>query len=135
MSSPAEGERSERLGYAWPAVGNGDDGTARSETSDNVRLTRRWNRLGPTEESAVTGVRAAGWTCEAEFRIVLSDLYVAHRHSLGRLAALWVDGNGEDAVQDAFLRVWLHWDRIHDQDKVLTYVQRAVVNVAKSELR
>lgn len=77
---------------------------------------------------------AAGWTCE-EFRIVLSDLYFAHRLSLTRLAALWVDGNGEDAVQEAFLRVWLRWDRIDDPDKVLVYVQRAVVNVAKSELR
>ena len=78
--------------------------------------------------------QAVCWTHE-EFWIVLSDLHRLHYHSLVRLAALFLDDAGEDAVQDAFVKVSLQWNRIRDADKVLVYVRRAVVNNAKSELR
>ncbi len=67
--------------------------------------------------------------------MVLSDLHRLHYPSLVRLAALYLDDAGEDAVQDAFVRVSLQWDRIRNADKVLVYVRRAVLNNAKSELR
>ena len=142
MSSPVGRESATRPGYPWSIVALGDGATALSEAPADTRLELRptgteervCNRLDPTEESAVAVGQVAGWTCE-EFRIVLSDLYFTHRRSLVRLAALWVDGHGEDAVQDAFVQVWLKWEKIHDRDKVLIYVQRAVVNTAKSELR
>jgi RNA polymerase sigma factor (sigma-70 family) len=70
-----------------------------------------------------------------EFWFVLSDLHRQHYHALVRLAGLYLDDAGEDAVQDAFVRVSLQWDRIRDADKVLVYVRRAVINNAKSELR
>jgi RNA polymerase sigma factor (sigma-70 family) len=78
--------------------------------------------------------QAACWTRE-EFWIVLSDLHRLHYHALVRLAALYLDDAGEDAVQDAFVRVSLQWDRIRNADRVLVYVRRAVLNNAKSELR
>ncbi len=78
--------------------------------------------------------QAACWSRE-EFWVVLSDLHRLHYHGLVRLAALYLDDAGEDAVQDAFVRVSLQWDRIRNADKVLVYVRRAVLNNAKSELR
>lgn len=78
--------------------------------------------------------QAACWSRE-EFWVVLSDLHRVHYHALVRLAALYLDDAGEDAVQDAFVRVSLQWDRIRDADKVLAYLRRAVVNNAKSTLR
>ena len=78
--------------------------------------------------------QAACWSRE-EFWIVLSDLHRLHYHGLVRLAALYLDDAGEDAVQDAFVRVSLQWDRIRNAEKLLVYVRRAVLNNAKSELR
>jgi RNA polymerase sigma factor (sigma-70 family) len=86
------------------------------------------------EESAVGLGQEACWSRE-EFWVVLSDLHRVHYHALVRLAALYLDDAAEDAVQDAFVRVSLHYDRIRDADKILVYLRRAVLNNAKSELR
>jgi RNA polymerase sigma factor (sigma-70 family) len=67
--------------------------------------------------------------------MTLADLHRTHYRSLVRLAALYLDEAGEDAVQEAFLRVSLAWNRIRDPDMLLVYVRRAVLNNAKSQLR
>lgn len=108
--------------YDLIAVDDGDNGGALS--------------LGLSDELAETEEAAVGpWGSQQQFWSVLADIWRDHYTSLVRLAALFLDGGGEDAVQDAFVRVARRWDGIRDADRVLVYVRRAVVNVAISERR
>ncbi len=134
MSSPVDGRGPAGPSYARATVDNGDDGSALSLPVGDARLGKRERGRDEAEESAVALGQAVCWTHE-EFWLVLSDLHRLHYHSLVRLAALFLDDAGEDAVQDAFVKVSLQWNRIRDADRVLVYVRRAVVNNAKSELR
>lgn len=76
----------------------------------------------------------AGWSQE-EFWLVLAEIHRTNYRALVRLAAVFLDGAGEDAVQDAFVQVSGQWDRVTEADKVLLYLRRAVVNRSKSVLR
>ena len=80
-------------------------------------------------------LRQGSCSSSQEFWVLLADIHQRHYHALVGLAALYLDGAGEDVVQDAFVGVWLRWDHIHDTDKVLVYLRRAVMNNAKSALR
>ena len=120
--------------YAGIALDNGDDGSALAERPAIILSGAQAGGGVEAEESAVGLGQAACWSRD-EFWIVLSDLHRLHYCSLVRLAALYLDDAGEDAVQDAFVRVSLQWDRIRNAEKVLVYVRRAVLNNAKSELR
>jgi len=68
--------------------------------------------------------------------VTVADLYAAHRLRLVRLAVLLVDDHetAEDVVHDVFARLQRGW-RLKDPDKALAYLQRAVVNTARSVLR
>lgn len=68
--------------------------------------------------------------------VTIADLYAAHRVRLVRLAVLLVDDldTAEDVVQDVFARVQRSW-RLNDSRMALPYLQRAVVNAARSVLR
>ena len=87
-----------------------------------------------TEEAALEPGRCVGWS-QQEFWLVLAEIHRANYSALVRLAALFLDAAGEDAVQDAFVQVSGQWDRITEADKVLLYLRRAVVNRSKSLLR
>lgn len=76
-----------------------------------------------TEEVALAPGPCVGWRQE-EFWLVLADIHRANYGALVRLAALFLDAGGEDAVQDAFVRVSGQWDRITEADKVLLYLRR-----------
>ncbi|GAA1964310.1 SigE family RNA polymerase sigma factor [Catenulispora subtropica] len=68
----------------------------------------------------------------------LADLYRLHHLYLTRLAVLLVGdtGDAEDAVHDAFLRLWRrHGDRIDGLDNPLSYLSVAVLNNARTRLR
>ncbi len=78
--------------------------------------------------------QAAGWSRE-QFWTILGELHSTHYGSLVRLAALYLDEAGEDAVQEAFLGVSQAWNRIQEPNLLLVYLRRAVLNKAKSELR
>ncbi|MEY9894112.1 RNA polymerase sigma-70 factor (sigma-E family) [Catenulispora sp. MAP5-51] len=68
----------------------------------------------------------------------LADLYALHRLSLTRLATalLGDQGNAEDAVQDAFVRLWhSHRGRTDMLENPLSYLRTAVVNNARSIMR
>ena len=112
--------------YDHTAVVNGHNGGAPS--------------LGPPgtpaemEEAAVAPGQRPDWN-QQQFWAVLADIHHEHYGSLVRLAALFLGGAGEDAVQDAFVGVARRWDGIREADKVLIYLRRAVVNRARSELR
>lgn len=64
----------------------------------------------------------------------LTGLFQREYAGLVRLAYLLVDSNevAEDCVQDAFVRVQRHWDRI---DEPGAYVRTAVVNACHDHLR
>jgi RNA polymerase sigma factor (sigma-70 family) len=125
VTSLAQGP--ERVGTAYdrPTVANGGGGPLRSYEAHS---------LAGTEESAVEPRQHGCWDQE-QFWLVLSDIHRTNYASLVRLAALFLDGAGEDAVQDAFVQVSGQWDQIREADKVLLYLRRAVVNRAKSLLR
>ena len=62
------------------------------------------------------------------------DFYSLHFAPMVRLARGLVDTSecAEEIVQDAFLRVFQHWDRLYEP---LGYLRTAVINAARSELR
>ncbi len=64
-------------------------------------------------------------------------LYAGHWHALVRLAVLLVDDvpTAEDVVQDAFISLYRHQDRLRATEAALAYVRQAVVNGSRSRLR
>lgn len=66
----------------------------------------------------------------------LEQLYAAHYTSLVRLSVLLLRDQGlaEDVVQDAFVAMHGHWDRI-DPAKAPAYLRQTVVNRSRSALR
>jgi RNA polymerase sigma-70 factor (sigma-E family) len=90
------------------------------------------------------GADLTAWTTAAredarvrhEPDVTITNLYVAHRLRLVRLAVLLVDDQetAEDVVHDVFTRLQHTW-RLQDPDKALAYLQRAVVNRSRSVLR
>lgn len=70
--------------------------------------------------------------------LTLTDLYLLHRLSLTRLATVLLGdlAEAEDAVHDAFLRLWRsHGGRTDMLDNPPAYLRVAVVNNARSMLR
>ena len=68
----------------------------------------------------------------------LADLYVLHRLTLTRLATglLGDQGDAEDAVHDAFVRLWRSHGGWTDMlENPLAYLRAAVVNNARSIMR
>lgn len=64
----------------------------------------------------------------------LEDLYRLRYAAMVRLAALLLgsDGNAEEVVQDAFIRVGRRWNRVQQP---VAYLRTAVVNASRSQLR
>jgi RNA polymerase sigma-70 factor (sigma-E family) len=69
--------------------------------------------------------------------VALSDLYRARYDAMVRLATLLVDdpGAAEEVVQDAFVRLGTHWDRVADPSARGAYLRATVVNLSRSRLR
>lgn len=67
----------------------------------------------------------------------VADLFVAHHRRLVGLAALLVDDrqSAEDVVQDAFAGLYRRWRQLRDPDAAVAYLNRAVVNGGRDELR
>ena len=67
----------------------------------------------------------------------VTALYQAHAVGLIRLAIVMMGDRGaaEDVVQDAFLGLYRHWDRLADRGNALTYVRSAVLNRCRNALR
>jgi RNA polymerase sigma-70 factor (sigma-E family) len=67
----------------------------------------------------------------------VTALYQAHAVGLIRLAIVMLGDRGaaEDVVQDAFLGLYRHWDRLADTGNALTYVRSAVLNRCRNALR
>jgi RNA polymerase sigma-70 factor (sigma-E family) len=67
----------------------------------------------------------------------VTALYQAHAVGLIRLAIVMLGDRvaAEDVVQDAFLGLYRHWDRLDDPAKALAYVRSAVLNRCRNALR
>ena len=85
----------------------------------------------------------SGWPNPARTRAgdyaadAVAALYQEHAVSLIRLAYLMLGDRAaaEDAVQDAFIGLYRHWDRLADRGRALGYVRTAVLNGCRSVLR
>jgi RNA polymerase sigma-70 factor (sigma-E family) len=67
----------------------------------------------------------------------VTALYHAHSVGLIRLAIVMIGDRvaAEDVVQEAFIGLYRHWDRLDDQAKALAYVRSAVLNRCRNALR
>ena len=67
----------------------------------------------------------------------VTALYQGHAVGLIRLAIVMLGDRvaAEDAVQEAFLGLYRHWDRLADPGRALTYVRSAVLNGCRNALR
>jgi RNA polymerase sigma-70 factor (sigma-E family) len=85
--------------------------------------------LAAAEEAHIPGFPADADTA-------LEQLYAGHHTAMVRLAVLLLRDQGlaEDVVQDSFVAVHRHWDRI-DPDKAPAYLRKTVVNRSRSALR
>ncbi|GAA5156086.1 SigE family RNA polymerase sigma factor [Nocardioides marinquilinus] len=81
---------------------------------------------GPAEASRA-------WDADA----AVEALYAAHWRRLVRLSVLLVRdvGTAEEVVQDAFVAMHGHWNRLRDPDKAAAYLRQTVVNRSRSVLR
>jgi RNA polymerase sigma-70 factor (sigma-E family) len=86
----------------------------------------------------VVGVAGDGERVAGEDRTeAVSALFWAHHRRLVGLASLLVDdrATAEDVVQDAFAGLYRRWWRLRDPDAAVGYLERAVVNGGRDELR
>jgi len=67
----------------------------------------------------------------------ISQLFVANHRRLVGLASLLVDDRltAEDIVQEAFAGLYRRWTQLRDPHAAVTYLNRAVVNAGRDELR
>jgi len=67
----------------------------------------------------------------------ISELFRAHHRRLIGLAALLVDDRltAEDVVQEAFAGLYRRWNHLRDHQAAVTYLNRAVVNRGRDQLR
>jgi RNA polymerase sigma-70 factor (sigma-E family) len=67
----------------------------------------------------------------------ISELFRAHHRRLVGLASLLVDDRqtAEDVVQEAFAGLYRRWNHLRDPQSAVTYLNRAVVNAGRDELR
>ena len=74
---------------------------------------------------------------DADATAGVTALYQAHAVGLIRLAIVMLGDRGaaEDVVQDAFLGLYRHWDRLDDRGNALTYVRSAVLNRCRNAMR
>jgi RNA polymerase sigma factor (sigma-70 family) len=80
-------------------------------------------------------LRGDGVSADTEGLVV--GLFMTEGRSLVRLARLFVDDRdaAEDLVQEAFLRLARHGDRIDDLDRAPAYLRSIVLNLARDHNR
>ena len=91
--------------------------------------------------TSVPEVRAAASGVEAEDDptrdVAVEVLFRRHYPELIRLAycLLGERPQAEDAVQDAFVSLYLHWHRLRDRRAAPAYLRSAVINRSRSRVR
>lgn len=68
---------------------------------------------------------------------VLGRVHKEHYERLVSLARLLLDrrDDAEEAVQEAFVRTYVRWDRLHTPADPVAYLRQAVVNLSRHGLR
>jgi RNA polymerase sigma-70 factor (sigma-E family) len=86
-----------------------------------------------SSEAPADGADARGVTAED----AVSALYREHAVGLIRLAVVMLGDTptAEDIVQEAFLGLYQHWDRLADTSNALRYVRSSVLNGCRSAFR
>ena len=76
-----------------------------------------------------------GWAVDADAQV--ERLFATEYAGLCRLATLLVGDRhrGEEIVMEAFLQTFTSWRRLRDHSAAPQYLRRAVVNIARSQLR
>jgi RNA polymerase sigma-70 factor (sigma-E family) len=83
------------------------------------------------------GGRVGDTDADSDATAGVTALYQAHAVGLIRLAIVMLGDRAaaEDVVQDAFLGLYRHWDRLAAPGNALTYVRSAVLNRCRNALR
>lgn len=86
---------------------------------------------------AIADARSAGIDIDAATERLVVELFRAEGRALVRLARLFVDDRdaAEDLVQEAFLRLARHADRIEVRDRAPAYLRTIVLNLARDHNR
>ncbi len=102
------------------------------------------SRPGPIETRplpalvlAIAAARLQGETIDDAAEALVVRLFHAEGRSLVRLARLYVDDRdaAEDIVQEAFLRLARHADRINEDHRAPAYLRSIVLNLARDHNR
>lgn len=85
----------------------------------------------------IADARAAGAVISEDTEALVVELFRTEGRSLVRLARLFVDDRdaAEDLVQEAFLRLARHADRIDAREKAPAYLRSVVLNLARDHNR
>ena len=86
---------------------------------------------------AMDAARLQGVVITRDTEALVVSLFHEHATSLERLARLYVDDRtaAEDLVQEAFLRLARHADRIEDRASAPAYLRSIVLNLARDHNR
>ena len=95
------------------------------------------NRRGRAGVCGVVGVLTTGGGTAEVTTPSFTDLYVSSFARLvGQVAVVTADaGAAEEAVQEAFGRLWARWDTVATYDRPEAWVRRVAINLAISRWR
>jgi len=95
------------------------------------------NRRGRAGVCGVVGVLTTGGGTAEVTTPSFTDLYVSSFARLvGQVAVVTADaGAAEEAVQEAFGRLWARWDTVATYDRPEAWVRRVAINIAISRWR
>jgi RNA polymerase sigma-70 factor (ECF subfamily) len=95
-------------------------------------MTPPHDRTVKETPSATLAARSRGADLEAFRRLMEAHMAYSFRVAYGLLHDR---DDADDAVQEAFIRVWKHFDRFREEEKFTTWLYRIVVNVSYDTIR
>jgi RNA polymerase sigma-70 factor (sigma-E family) len=95
------------------------------------------HHLGVASAERLAGAAGPGSDDSRSAEVAVGALYQASALTLIRLAYVMLGDlpGAEDVVQEAFIGLYRHWDRLDGADAALRYVRASVLNGCRSVLR